>query len=292
MGFDGADGSLLDETKKISYSAKVHSRTNWGTHMTAHLAYDDSGGSGQLVVLLPGAGDLRTEHRFLAPRLAAAGFRTVVADLPGHGESPVADSYGVAEAASSIAAVISDLDAGPAVVVGCSFAPAAATWMAAEHPELVRSLVMISPHLDEEEGMMAIVQKAAMSMLLRGPAAAPLWRRSYRGWYKTTPPADLDEEIDRIAGMFRSFSRRKAARDTLLASREGLAVRMDRYDGPSLLVFGAADDHFADPGAEAQRIAVRMGSEVLIVDGAGHYPHVEDPESVADAIVAFVGASG
>lgn len=259
--------------------------------MTAHLAYDDSGGTGPLVVLLPGAGDLRSEHRFLAPRLAAAGFRTVVADLPGHGESPVADSYGVAEAAGSIADLIRDLDAGPAVVVGCSFAPAAATWMAAEQPELVRSLVMISPHLDEEGGMMASVQRAAMSILLRGPVAAPLWRRSYRGWYKTTPPADLDEEIERIAAMFRSPSRRKAARDTLLASREGLAGRMDRYDGPSLLVFGAADDHFADPAAEARRIAGRMGSQALMVDGAGHYPHVEDPEAVADAVIAFVGAS-
>ncbi|MFO7549180.1 MAG: hypothetical protein R6X29_09975, partial [Acidimicrobiia bacterium] len=67
-------------------------RTSTGT--TRRLAHDDSGGDGPLVVLLPGAGDLRSEHRFLAPPLVAAGYRVVTADLPGHGESPTATSYG------------------------------------------------------------------------------------------------------------------------------------------------------------------------------------------------------
>jgi len=37
------------------------------------LAYDDSGGQGPVVLCVPGMGDLRTQYRFLAPRLAAAG---------------------------------------------------------------------------------------------------------------------------------------------------------------------------------------------------------------------------
>ena len=36
------------------------------------IAYEDSGGSGPLVVCVPGMGDVRRQYRFLAPALAGA----------------------------------------------------------------------------------------------------------------------------------------------------------------------------------------------------------------------------
>src|ERR1700741_3768882 len=51
------------------------------------IAYDDPGGSGPLVICVPGLGDMRAQYRFLAPKLAAAGFRVVTMDLRGQGES-------------------------------------------------------------------------------------------------------------------------------------------------------------------------------------------------------------
>ena len=50
------------------------------------IAYDEIG-SGPLVVLSHGIGDRRQAFRFLAPRLAQAGYRVASADLRGHGES-------------------------------------------------------------------------------------------------------------------------------------------------------------------------------------------------------------
>ena len=50
------------------------------------IAYDVTG-QGPLVVLSHGIGDRRQAYRFLAPRLAQAGYRVAVADLRGHGES-------------------------------------------------------------------------------------------------------------------------------------------------------------------------------------------------------------
>jgi len=47
------------------------------------IAYDDTGGTGPLVICVPGLGDVRQQYRFLAPRLVAAGFRVVTIDLPG-----------------------------------------------------------------------------------------------------------------------------------------------------------------------------------------------------------------
>jgi len=53
------------------------------------LAYSDYGGTGELVLMLPGMGALRSEYRYLAPQISAAGYRAVTVDLRGHGESSV-----------------------------------------------------------------------------------------------------------------------------------------------------------------------------------------------------------
>ena len=50
------------------------------------IAYDVTG-QGPLVVLSHGIGDRRQAYRFLAPRLAQAGYQVAAADLRGHGES-------------------------------------------------------------------------------------------------------------------------------------------------------------------------------------------------------------
>ena len=89
------------------------------------IAYDDSG-SGPLVICVPSMGDLRGEYRFLAPRLASAGYRVVSMDVRGHGETSVAwPDYSVAAIGSDMLALARSLDAGPAAIIGTSMAAGA-----------------------------------------------------------------------------------------------------------------------------------------------------------------------
>ena len=55
-------------------------------HANGRIAYDVIG-AGPLVICVPSMGDVRGEYRFLAPRLAQAGYRVVTMDVRGHGES-------------------------------------------------------------------------------------------------------------------------------------------------------------------------------------------------------------
>ena len=108
------------------------------------IAYDDSQGDGELVVMWPGVGALRGEYRYLAPALVEAGYRVVSADLRGHGESSVGWSeYTIPAVGEDMLALIKHLNAGPAHLVGTSFTPGSAVWAAAERPEAVRSLILI-----------------------------------------------------------------------------------------------------------------------------------------------------
>ncbi len=114
------------------------------------IAYDVTG-QGPLVVLSHGIGDRRQAYRFLAPRLAQAGYRVAVADLRGHGDSSMGwksvtgkDAISRTDIAGDLLALIRHLG-GPAVIVGHSISGGAATIAAAMEPELVSGIVEINP---------------------------------------------------------------------------------------------------------------------------------------------------
>ncbi len=252
------------------------------------IAFDDTGGPGSLVVMIPGAGDIRQEYRFIAPRLADMGFRVVTMDLRGHGESSSDwPAYGVADTAADLIALLEHLDTGPAIVVGTSFAPAAALWAASDRPELIDQIVLISAHLEAGPAW----QAAPLKLALRAPFAGQMWASQFRKWHPGAPPADLDQHAAALAAMMKDPNRRRAVRETLTANRDGLEQRIARVNVPTLVVMGGADSHFRDPAAVGASIARSTGGTTHIVEGAGHYPHVEYADDVASAITAFLAST-
>src|SRR3984885_4864633 len=99
------------------------------------LAYDGTG-QGPLVVLAHGIGDSRHSYRFLAPALAAAGYRVANVDIRGGGDSSLGwDGYSRTDIAGDLVALVRHLGGGPAVIVGQSISGGAATIAAATAPD-------------------------------------------------------------------------------------------------------------------------------------------------------------
>jgi pimeloyl-ACP methyl ester carboxylesterase len=110
------------------------------------VAYSDSGGSGPVIICVPGIGDTRAEYRFLAPKLQRAGFRVIAMDPRGMGESDVTFSdYSAAAVGSDIVALAQSVVTQPVYVVGNSAAGASAVWAAAAAPDNIRAIVMVDP---------------------------------------------------------------------------------------------------------------------------------------------------
>ena len=64
----------------------------------------------------------------------------------------------------------------------------------------------------------------------------------------------------------------------------------------SLAIYGEKDPDFAPKvDAEAREMTRRFGPALkappLLLPGAGHYPHVEEPQKVGEAILSFVAGS-
>lgn len=74
----------------------------------------------------------------------------VVVDLSGHGDSDHRSAYSPTTWATDLQAVIDDLDAAPAVVIGHSMGGHIAAHLASIAPDRVRALVLVDSRLDSE----------------------------------------------------------------------------------------------------------------------------------------------
>jgi pimeloyl-ACP methyl ester carboxylesterase len=266
------------------------------------IAYDVTG-SGPLVVLSHGIGDRRQVYRFLAPKLAQAGYRVVSADLRGHGESSMGWKSVTGKEAITRTDVAGDLlglirhFGGPAVIVGHSISGGAATIAAAQQPDLVSGIVEIDPFTKTQKFPIgALVRnrryRRGMSRLLSLQLLHSLriWMR-YLDLAYPTKPADYADYMAALAAKLREPGRMAEFMKTGKSTPADAGAQLPNVTVPALIIMGTLDPDFADPRAEADAIVAAMPSgvgTVAMVDGAGHYPHAQSPDAVAALVIPFL----
>jgi pimeloyl-ACP methyl ester carboxylesterase len=249
------------------------------------IGYDVEG-SGPLVVLVPGMGDLRAGYRFLAPALVAVGYRVASTDLRGHGDSDTTfPSYGDADTAGDVAALIDELG-GPAVIVGNSMGAAAAVLVAAERPDRVTGLVLVGPFV--RNGKTNVVQRLLMRLAMARPWAAASWKAYLPKLYAGQRPVDFDDYRRRVAASLHRPGYAKAFSLTTRTSHDAAEARLADVAVPTLVVMGEQDPDFPDPRLEAEWIGRTLKATVVMVPEAGHYPQSQRPDLTGAATLAFL----
>lgn len=254
------------------------------------LAYTDEG-TGPLVVASPGMGDLRAIYDDVAPHLVAAGYRVVVMDLRGHGDSDTTFStHGDEATASDYVALVEHLDAGPAVLLGSSMAASAAVIAAAERPDLVRGLVLLDGFLREPSSPARLrAMRVLYRLALARPWGAAFWASFYGSLSKGRTPARLAAHQAAIRANLSEPGRLRSFRDlTLQLDHRVVEPRVAHVEAPALAVFGALDPDYADPAAEAAWAEESLGATTLVLPEVGHYPQLQAPEEVVAATLAFL----
>ena len=272
------------------------------------IAYDVTG-SGPLVVLSHGMGDRRQVYRFLAPKLAQAGYRVVTADLRGHGESSMGwksvtgtEAITRTDIAGDLLALVRHLGGpqNPAVIVGQSISGGAATIAAAQDPSLVSAIVEINPF--------TLTQKTSLGALIRV-------RRYRRGglrlmgtqlfrslwfWLRyldvayPTKPADYAEYMAALSAKLREPGRMAEFMKTGKSTPADAEAQLPNVTVPALIIMGTIDPDFPDPRTEGNAIvaALRPGlGQVAMVEGGGHYIHAQLPDQVAALVIGFLKAN-
>ncbi len=205
--------------------------TEFLTRPDGRIGYDVAG-TGPLVVLVPGMGDLRATYRFLAPALREAGFRVAATDLRGHGDSDTTfASYGDAETATDVAALIEALDSGPAIIVGNSMAAGAAVIVAAQHPDLVSGLALVGPFV--RNGDTSKFALAMFRLLMAKPWVATMWKLYLPKLYAGQRPSDFDAYLGQVIAAIRRPGHAKAF---------SLTTRLDHAPAEACLSSGQSPD--------------------------------------------------
>jgi pimeloyl-ACP methyl ester carboxylesterase len=249
------------------------------------IAYELQG-EGPLIVCLPGMGDLRSVYRFLAPALAEAGFRVATMDLRGHGDSDTTfDSYDDVAAGSDLIALAGHLD-GPAVLIGNSMGAGAACWAAAEAPESVAGLALLGPFV--RNGPPNPLGTALFRLALLRPWGHAAWKAYFRTLYPKCRDAAFEAHFAEVVENLRRPGHWDAFRKTARTSHAPVEARLSEVHAPTLVVMGEKDPDWRDPAAEARWVADRLGGELLMVQGAGHYPQAEFPEVVGPTVVEWL----
>ncbi len=278
-------------------SAALHRVTIHGHEVTYH-----KGGTGPAVLLIHGmAGSSRTWKD--VTELLVRDHTVIAPDLLGHGESakPMGD-YSLGAFASGLRDLMGVIGIERCTVVGQSLGGGVAMQLAYQHPELVERLVLVgSGGLGREVNWML--------RLLTLPGAELLMPVIFPRFL-----ADKGDDVNRflhrqgiraphLGEMWRAYSSLSGAENRGAFLRTLRAVvdpggqtvsALDRIylaSGlPTLIIWGDQDPIIPIEHAHAAQAAI-AGSRLEIMEGCGHFPHVEEPARFVAILEEFIAGT-
>jgi pimeloyl-ACP methyl ester carboxylesterase len=263
-------------------------------------------GAGPLALCLHGFPDSAHSWRHLLPALADAGFHAVAPFMRGYAPSAIPDD-GCYRSGALVADAVALHDAlggdERAVLIGHDWGAEAAFGAAAFAPERFRRVVAIAVPPPELADRMfedfGQLKRFWYFFLLLTPFAErvvdlALLDRLWRDW---SPGYDPSEDLELLEPCLRDPARLAAAIDYYRAyvdAAEGrpyeaeTAARFKQAPQPTLYLHGAQDGCVGlDIVRDTERY-LAPGSRMDVIEDAGHFLHLEQPEAVNERIVAWV----
>jgi 3-oxoadipate enol-lactonase len=217
-------------------------------------------------------------------------YRCVTMDWRGQGRSPATErGYDMDTLAQDAVAVIERLDAGPVHYVGLSMGGFVGMRLAARHPALLRSLVLLNTSAGPEDPakagryrLLAKIYGLTGVRPLRSRVEPILFGPTYLA--DPTTKRQRDEWVEQV-----STARRSGMKKAIygVTDREPIADELDRITTPTLVLAGADDVATPVPLAEAITASIR-GAHLEVLADCGHTSTVERPDPVGELIESFV----
>ncbi len=255
------------------------------------VRYDVIGG-GPPVVLVHGWLSSSRVWEQLARRLAQR-FTVYRLDLTGFGESDKPRAgYGVRNGSRLLYAFCAHFGLTRASVIGHDLGGNMVVKLAADHPDVVGRVVLVSVPAEEDQIdlptalWLATVPVIGPLFYALGRALGPVRRMWMRPF--VADPEDLDEQVvedaasSTPAAMSKtlSISRREISRSRLV--RQAKIIKM-----PMLVVSGE-EDQIVDPHAVSAWAGSVERSEVCLLDACGHLPMIERTAEFNAQVLAFL----
>jgi pimeloyl-ACP methyl ester carboxylesterase len=267
------------------------------------VAYRDAGDGAEALLLIHGMAGSSETWRAVIPQLSK-NYRVVAPDLLGHGQSakPRGD-YSLGAFAVWLRDLLDELGISRATIVGQSLGGGVAMQFIYQHPDYCQRLILISSGgLGPDVGWtLRLLSAPGAELILPVIAPRPVLTvgNKLRTWFGA---AGL--QSPRGAEMWSAYSSlsdaetRQAFLRTLrsVVDYRGQAVSaLNRLhmaaELPTMAIWGDQDRIIPVDHAYAAQ-AARPESRLEVLEGVGHFPHVERPSEVVDLIEDFISTTG
>jgi pimeloyl-ACP methyl ester carboxylesterase len=254
------------------------------------VSYDDvrievlAEGRGPLIVMLPSRGRGAEDFDPIASKISEAGFRVLRPQPRGAGQSRGSmQNLTLHDLARDVAAVIRHEGSGPAIVVGHAFGSWVARMTAIDHPDLVRGVVMAAAAAKAYPAGFAGAKELSEAVRKSGdPALSDDERLTYLRLAFFAPGHD--------AGVWLGGWHPETDESQSAAGRA--TKQSDWWSGgnvPLLDLQGAADPFKPRSMMNEMRDEFGARAAVMVISNASHALIPEQPDSVTEAILAWIG---
>jgi pimeloyl-ACP methyl ester carboxylesterase len=267
-----------------------------------NIHYLCAGKGGSPVLLLHGAGadSANLSWGDLIRPLAESGHRVIAPDLPGYGESDRPDiAYDTDYYLHFCSDFCQTLGLNHISLMGLSMGGALSIGMALNWPELVNKLVLVDSYGIQRKVVMHFLSWLMVITpgVMEGSWALARKSKSNSRWLLGSifhdPSAIPDSLLDLAYGAAckpfagRAFTNYQRSEMTWNGLRTIYLDRLNKIHTPTLIVHGRCDVAVPVACAEdAHRLIA--GSQLDIIEGAGHWSQREKPEEFRQVVVEFL----
>jgi pimeloyl-ACP methyl ester carboxylesterase len=262
------------------------------------VAYRDVG-SGETLLLIHGMAGSSETWRAVIPQLSKK-YRVVAPDLLGHGQSakPRGD-YSLGAFAVWLRDLLDELGVTRATIIGQSLGGGVAMQFVYQHPDYCQRLVLISSGgLGPDVGWtLRLLSAPGAEFILPVIAPRPVLAvgNKLRSWFSAAGiQSPRGAELWSAYSSLSDSETRQAFLRTLrsVVDYRGQAVSaLNRLhvssELPTMAIWGDKDQIIPVAHAYAAQ-AVRPESRLEVLEGVGHFPHVERPTEVVDLLDDFI----
>jgi 3-oxoadipate enol-lactonase len=252
------------------------------------VSYTEAGPAGAPVVLLSNSlGATRSMWDAQVPALAER-YRVITYDTRGHGKSPVPPApYTLDDLVDDAVALLDEVGAARAHLVGLSLGGMTFLRLAARHPDRVHRLVVMctSAYYGTRESWLDRAHRA------RTEGTGALASTVVSRWFTPAFAAANPDVVARCEATLAGLDDAGYAACCEVIADMDIRADLPRIAAPALVLSGAQD--LAAPPEHQRAIADGIpGAELLTLDPAAHIVAIERPLEVTGAVLAHLDAAG
>jgi haloalkane dehalogenase len=230
--------------------------------------------------------------RHVTPALAERGWRSIAPDLLGFGDSDSDPPHTWERHVESVEGFRAGLGLERVALVVHDWGGLIGLWWACEHPEAVSALVLSATGFFPD-GRWHGVAEAARTPGTGEEMVDGMTRDGLAAILQQNGSGFDDEAIDEYWKCFGDDDRRRGQLEFWRsADFEKLAPfdgRLGEMGVPTLILWGETDPFAFVPSAHRFHKEI-PGSELVIVDGAGHFVFEDAPDTTAGTVAEFLGS--